>query len=104
MASLDTRFNLTGRLVTWLQAFRSTSEDMADEASAREQPTVSYSVATVVAVVAALSQISADAVVSGGQGLADWPVKYLWPVSNAAEFFHWFLGAIPALRSSFALG
>jgi membrane-bound metal-dependent hydrolase YbcI (DUF457 family) len=32
--------------------------------------------------VAALSQIPADIVVSGGKGLTDWPLQPLWPISN----------------------
>jgi membrane-bound metal-dependent hydrolase YbcI (DUF457 family) len=104
VASLDTRFNLTGRLVAWLQTFRSTSEDMADEAVVSEQPTVSYSAAIVVAVSAALSQIPADAVVSGGQGLADWPVKYLWPVSNAEVIFPLVPWGDPGITIVFCVG
>lgn len=36
----------------------------------------------VIAIIAAMSQIPADAVVSGGRGLSDWPLKPLWPFSD----------------------
>jgi len=41
----------------------------------------------IVAIVAALSQIPADMVVSGTKVLADWPVKCFWPISDRGYVF-----------------
>ncbi len=79
--SADWYWNLSGRLVEWLSRFgvkATATEIPVDSRSERRRWLVWVSVATL----AALTQIPADAVVSGGQGLTDWALKPLWPFSE----------------------
>jgi membrane-bound metal-dependent hydrolase YbcI (DUF457 family) len=48
----------------------------------KDLPTSTWFAWWLVMFVAALSQIPADIVVSGGKGLTDWPLQPLWPISN----------------------
>ncbi len=104
ISMLDLRFNLTGRLVAWLRTFRMVQQATTEDASGASTVTPGFVVFAAVAVVAALSQIPADAVVSGGHGLEDWPVQYLWPVADAEIVYPLVPWGDPGITIVFCIG
>ncbi|TWU50856.1 hypothetical protein Poly51_41490 [Rubripirellula tenax] len=91
LASIDYRFDLIGRAAKSMTRWRPLRElaPSVDVRHSFSRPT--WLVWVLVATVAALSQIPADAVVSGAEGLSDWALKPLWPFSN----FTWIYPMIP---------
>ncbi len=82
LASLDYRFDLASRIAKRLARLGPFREIQPYVNLRSSWPTRTQVVWVFVAFVAALSQIPADAVVSGGDGLSDWPLQPLWPFSN----------------------
>jgi len=106
LGTLDYRFDISGRLARRLVRFGPFRElepfvdvrrvgvrsvELPDAPSDSKSSTSKTSNSTtewawivwiVVPFVAAISQIPADAVVSGGKGLSDWPLQPLWPFSD----------------------
>ena len=83
LGALDYRFDWFGRIARWLVQFgpmRDVREHVGELRATFSSSGLMIWI--LVAFVAALSQIPADAVVSGGKGLSDWALKPLWPVSN----------------------
>lgn len=82
VGTVDYRFDLSGRVLKRLASV-SAFKPLAVKDRIRTQfQTSEWFLWMLVAALAALSQIPADAVVSGGKGLSDWPLKPLWPFSN----------------------
>jgi len=87
LGSIDYWFDLSGHLAQRLVAMGPLQElakhvDLRTHFSQR-----TWMVWMLVATLAALTQIPADIVVSGGKGLTDWALKPLWPFS-AREFVY----------------
>ena len=82
LGSLEYRFDLVGRVSKRMVRFGPFRE-LAPYADARSSwQSKSWMLWIAVAFIAALSQIPADAVVSGGKGLSVWELKPLWPFSH----------------------
>jgi len=82
IGTIDYRFDISGRVAGRLVKFGPFAE-LAPQIEQRSEWSIPEWLAwIVVAVAAALSQIPADAVVSGGEGLSDWALKPLWPFSD----------------------
>ena len=79
---VDYRFDIAGRIAKVLTRFGPMKE-LKSAADVRETfATRSTLIWIIVAILAALSQIPADAVVSGAEGLSDWAIKPFWPFSD----------------------
>ena len=82
LGTADYRLDLSGRIAAWMTRFGPLKE-LATSIDRRQSfSTRTWCVWIAVATVAALSQIPADAVVSGAVGLSDWALKPLWPFSD----------------------
>jgi membrane-bound metal-dependent hydrolase YbcI (DUF457 family) len=88
LGTLDFRFDLSGRLAQRLARFGPLRElqplvkvRQSDQEFGEQSRTVWLTWVTV-CFFAALSQIPADAVVSGGKGLSDWALQPFWPFSR----------------------
>jgi LexA-binding, inner membrane-associated putative hydrolase len=82
LGSLDYRFDWTSRIARTMTR-RGPLKEIHDHIHPRrEHSRLGCLVWMAVATVAAMSQIPADAVVSGGRGLSDWALKPLWPISD----------------------
>lgn len=66
------------RLLVRIRPFQQFGANVGSQVSENRSGTLFL----LVSYLACLSQIPADAVVSGGRGLSDWEIKPLWPVSN----------------------
>ncbi len=87
MGTLDYRFDLVTRCARWLQKLLPL-EIAERNIEIRGSFTMSGQTTwIVVAVAAALSQLPADAVVSGAEGLSDWEVQPFWPFSSQGWVF-----------------
>lgn len=81
LATIDYCYDIVGRLASWccrwgpFKPFR-TQVEIRERWHRGE-----WAAWMLVAVLAALTQIPADAVVSGAAGLSDWKLKPLWPFS-----------------------
>lgn len=101
---IDYRFDLIGRFAQWLAAFKPL-EGLRRFVKLRTQRSWNGALVWVsAATLAALSQIPADAVVSGGQGLSDWPVKVLWPISDLEVVYPLVPWGDPGITVVFAAG
>ena len=98
VASLDVRFRFTDWIVKQLNRLVPSSElnkvDTEEHgnrnqpgSSESSQPVLFWLAWGVIASLSAMTQIPADAVVSGGEGLSHWALKPLWPFSKA-EFIY----------------
>ncbi|TWT79901.1 hypothetical protein CA13_13090 [Planctomycetes bacterium CA13] len=82
LGTIDYRFDISGRVAGRLVRFKPLQE-LAPYMDRRHTFSRStWFVWVAVAFIAALSQIPADALVSGAEGLSDWPLKPLWPFSE----------------------
>ena len=82
LGTLDYRYDLSGRAARQLTRLGPLQE-LREYATLREQWTLpEWAVWVLVAWIAGLTQIPADAFVSGGEGLSDWALKPLWPISS----------------------
>ncbi|MGB7325962.1 MAG: metal-dependent hydrolase [Rubripirellula sp.] len=91
LATIDYRVDLVGRAAKSVTRWGPLRE-LASSVDVRQSFSRSvWFVWVLVAIVAALSQIPADAVVSGAEGLSDWALKPLWPFSD----FTWIYPMIP---------
>lgn len=82
LASIDYRYDLSGRVAKRLTRMGPLRE-LRENATLRERWTLAeWGVWVLVAWVAGLTQIPADAMVSGGNGLSDWALQPLWPFSS----------------------
>lgn len=80
--TLDYRFDCSGRVARRLTRYGPFRE-LRNYATLREVWHANeWGIWVLVASCAALTQIPADAVVSGGAGLSDWALKPLWPFSH----------------------
>lgn len=82
LGTLDYRFDISGHVAKRLArfgAFQELEPHIKLRADWRKSAWIAW---MCVASAAALSQIPADAVVSGGKGLSDWALKPLWPFSE----------------------
>ena len=87
IGTLDYRFDISGRVATRLVRLGPLAElkpnvKIRQVGSGRDHGQTNRIVWLLVPFLAALSQIPADAVVSGGKGLSHWPLKPLWPFSD----------------------
>ncbi len=82
LGMIDYRFDLSGRVAQRLVKFGPFRELQPHIRLREEWSTGTLIVWISVAFCAALSQIPADAVVSGGKGLSDWALQPLWPFSD----------------------
>ncbi len=88
LGSIDYRYDLSGRLASYFASKR--KPELVPDGSMRRKLGKEFSgwaVWILVGILAALSQIPADSVVSSGHGLSDWPLKPLWPFSQQ-EFIY----------------
>ncbi len=82
LGSLDYHFDLVGNTGRFISRFGPLRELSKAAKTRRERSPHVWFAWVVVAIVSALSQIPADAVVSGADGLSDWALKPLWPFSD----------------------
>ena len=87
LGTLDYRFDISGRVATRLVRLGPLVElkpnvKIRQAHSDNDPHQASWIVWLLVSFAAAFSQIPADAVVSGGDGLSDWALKPLWPFSD----------------------
>jgi membrane-bound metal-dependent hydrolase YbcI (DUF457 family) len=82
IGSLDYQFDLVsraGKLLTKLLRLRTSPDELTPRV---ERTACGQLVWILVAIVAALSQLPADMLVSGSKTLPDWELKLLWPFSD----------------------
>ncbi len=101
---LDYRFDLIGGLAKWITRIPPLARFRQDTEEVRRRRLTGYLVWIGVAVLAALSQIPADAVVSGGHGLGDWPIQVLWPVSQFEVVYPMVPWGDPGITIVFCIG
>jgi LexA-binding, inner membrane-associated putative hydrolase len=82
IGSLDYRFDWTSRLAKRLTRWGPLKEYDHRVHPRSDRSSLGWMVWMTVATIAALSQIPADAVVSGWRGLSDWALKPFWPISD----------------------
>ncbi|GAA5507169.1 metal-dependent hydrolase [Novipirellula caenicola] len=82
LGTADYRWDLGGRIAAWITRYGPLNELAASIDRRRSFSARTWGVWVGVAVAAALSQIPADAVVSGAAGLSDWALKPFWPFSD----------------------
>jgi membrane-bound metal-dependent hydrolase YbcI (DUF457 family) len=106
IGELDYRLNVTGRVGQWLGRYVKTPavKEGASAGGAGSTPVPRRLAWIVVGVLAALSHLPADLLVSGTDTLADWEVKLAWPFSDRGWVFprvHW---GDPGISVIFAAG
>lgn len=80
---LDHRFNYTGWIAKQFAKLNSKGKPASDLTSVlADRGKFRWISWFAIATTAALTQIPADLVVSGGSGLSNWPLKPLWPFST----------------------
>lgn len=91
LGTLDWKYHWSDLLVAKLGGMADSKSKTDLEKGNQSQPGTSIMPRTttsswwawcLIAIFAAMSQIPADAVVSGGRGLSDWPLKPLWPLND----------------------
>ena len=82
LGTIDYRWDVSGRIGRRLVKFGPTGEFEPHLEVRQEWSKAGWCVWMLVGWIAALSQIPADAVVSGGEGLSDWALEPLWPFSD----------------------
>ena len=95
LGTLDFRFGFSKWIVRQFAKLKTNGTDSgsvsANQQSLNEEPHVQrnprWFTLVAVSTIAALTQIPADALVSGGQGLSDWALEPFWPFS-AFEFVY----------------
>ena len=88
IGELDYRLNVTGRVGRWLGRYVKTPAASVDAAA----PVPRRVAWILVGILAALSHLPADLLVSGTDTLGDWEVKLAWPFSDRGWVFprvHW---------------
>lgn len=101
---LDYRLDLIGRAARWFTRFPALAGLRDVTVSQQDQTCTRLITWMLVAITSALSQIPADAVVSGGQGLGDWPIKVLWPVSDVEVVYPMVPWGDPGITIVFCIG
>jgi len=82
LGAIDWRFDLIGRFSTLFRRFEPFAEVRSVLCVRTENHWRHLFIWMTIATMFALTQLPADAVVSGGKGLSDWPLKPFWPFSS----------------------
>jgi len=104
IGALDYRYDLitrAGRLLTRLLRMTVPKQRLSLRATFER---CGYQTWMIVAIVAALSQLPADMVVSGATGLSDWEVKLFWPFSDRGWVFAMVPWGDPGISVVFIVG